>query len=219
MKKNQKEVVKAVAVIVVVGIFFIISSLIVNHYIEPLKKYSFENYYYGVLIYIFIATVSIVIAPVSSMPLIPFASLVWGWKLAALYSIIGWTLGETITFWLARKYGKPIIKKLISLKEVERFEKFIPDHHIFASIVLLRIVLPTDGLGYALGLFSNVKMKPYVIATILGTIPFAIIFTYLGTLNVLYQIIGFVVAFILVGSLLTIGYHMKKKEMNKKKNF
>ncbi|PIN91305.1 hypothetical protein COU57_01195, partial [Candidatus Pacearchaeota archaeon CG10_big_fil_rev_8_21_14_0_10_32_14] len=90
---------------------------------------------------------------------------------------------------------------------------------IFASIVLLRIVLPTDGLGYALGLFSNVKMKPYVIATILGTIPFAIIFTYLGTLNVLYQIIGFVVAFILVGSLLTIGYHMKKKEMNKKKNF
>src|SRR3989344_5101275 len=211
MNKKQKEVIKAGLAVGFIIALFILSSYIANLYIDELKDFAFSNYKTGVLVYIFIFTLSIVVAPISSLPLIPFASNVWGWQLAAIYSVIGWTIGDIIAFLLSRKYGKPLIKKLISLKDVEKLEKYVPENHIFASIVLLRMTLPSDGLSYALGLFSNIKMKPYIFATIIGSLPFAFVFAYLGTLSLWWQIIGLIISFILVGIILYIGYSIKKK--------
>jgi len=217
MNKKQKEVIKAGLAVGFIIALFILSSYIANLYIDELKDFAFSNYKTGVLVYIFIFTLSIVIAPISSLPLIPLASNVWGWQLAAIYSVVGWTIGDIIAFLLSRKYGKPLIKKLISLKEVERAEKFIPEHHIFISVVLLRMTLPSDGLSYALGLFSNIKFKTYVLATIIGSLPFAFVFAYLGTLSVKWQILGLTVSFILVGIIMYTGYRIKKKAIDKNK--
>ena len=213
MNKKEKELIKAGVIVLFIIALFILSSLIANIYLDELKNYAFSNYVLGVFVYIFIFALSIVVAPVSSIPLIPLASNVWGWKLAAIYSVIGWTIGDIIAFWLSRKYGKPLIKKLISLKDVEKLEKFIPENHIFASIVLLRMTLPSDGLSYALGLFSNVRMKPYIFATIIGSLPFAFVFAYLGTLDFMWQIIGLIISFILVGIILYIGYRVRKRKL------
>ena len=213
MNKKEKELFKAGAIILFIIALFILSSLIANIYLDELKDYAFSNYVMGVFVYIFIFAISIVVAPVSSIPLIPLASNIWGWQLAAIYSVIGWTIGDIIAFWLSRKYGKPLIKKLISLKDVEKLEKFIPEKHIFASIVLLRMTLPSDGLSYALGLFSNIRMKPYIFATIIGSLPFAFVFAYLGTLSLWWQIIGLIISFILVGIILYIGYRVRKRKL------
>jgi len=64
-------------------------------------------------------------------------------------------------------------------------------------------------------LFSNIKFKTYLTATIIGSLPFAFVFAYLGTLSVKWQILGIIISFILVGIVLYTGYKMKKRNIRK----
>jgi len=161
---------------------------------------------YGMIIYVFITIIDIVIAPISTFPLISLASNLWGVFPAALLSIIGWSVGAYIAFFLARRYGVRIVRKFISIEKVHEIEKKIPDENIFWSIVFLRVVLPVDILSYALGLFSKIKTRDYVLATFIGTIPFAFIFAYLGVLPFILQVSLLTTAFLL----LVLGYFTKK---------
>ena len=56
------------------------------------------------------------------------------------------------------------------------------------------MVLPVDILSYALGLFTTIKTWKYILATFIGVIPFAFIFSYAGMVNIYYQIGAFVLA-------------------------
>jgi len=126
------------------------------------------------------------------MPLIPVVSNIYGWFLAGVVTVIGWTFGSIIVFFISRKYGVPLIKKFVSLKKINKFESKIPKENLFIDIVLLRMIIPVDILSYALGLFSKVKFKTYVLATIIGITPFAFVFSFLGTIPLSYQIPGFI---------------------------
>ena len=150
------------------------------------------------------AIIATVIAPLSSVPLLPVVSSIYGWFIAGLLSVIGWTIGSVIAFWLARRYGMPLVKKIVSLESINNIEKRIPEDNLFWSIVFLRMVVPVDFLSYLLGLFSHIKYKTYFWATLIGVTPFAFILAYLGTLPLVYQIITFTIAaiFILVGLLI-----------------
>lgn len=139
--------------------------------------------------YVIVTTLAVVVAPVSTLPLIPIASVAWGWFIAGVLSILGWVLGSQIAFFLARRYGKPLVQKIVSLEKLERFEKRFPEKNVFWTVVLLRMVVPVDVLSYAVGLFSEMKSVTYFLATMLGVIPFAFIFAYTGTLSIGTQLI------------------------------
>jgi len=142
---------------------------------------------WGMLLYTLIVIASIVFAPVAVMPLMPLASGLWGWQITALLSIVGWTIGAAIAFGIARKYGKKLIKKIVSLNEIEEFEKRIPKKNIFLTIVFLRMTVPVDGLSYLFGLFSRISFKTYILATIIGITPFSIAFSYAGGISIVWQ--------------------------------
>jgi len=100
------------------------------------------------------------------------------------------------------------------MEKIEKFGRLIPDEHLFITVVFLTMVFPFDGLSYILGLFTKMKTKTYLIATILGLIPFSFVFSYLGTLSIAYQIAGFLLAtLILIISILRMS-----KIKNKNKN-
>lgn len=164
----------------------------------------------GMLIYIFIEIIAIVVAPVTTLPLITVPSNLWGWVIAAILSIIGWTIGSVIAFVIARKYGVNIVKKFIPLKEINKLEKRVPHEHLFLSVVFLRMIIPIDILSYVLGLFSKMKLRTYALATFIGIMPFAFILAYLGGLPVQYQVIAFLLGVTIFG----IVYLIKRK--NKK---
>lgn len=186
--------------IMLVLALFILSSYLVRTNIDFFKSFIGNNFL-GVLVYILITIIAVVIAPISMVPLIPIASNLWGWFNAGIINIIGWGIGSFIVFFICRRYGVPLVKRFVSLKKINSFEKKIPKENLFLDIVLLRMIIPVDILSYALGLFSKVKFRVYAIATIIGLIPFAFVFSYLGTVPVLYQIIGFVVIILLIAAI------------------
>ena len=154
---------------------------------------------------------SVVLAPVSMLPLIPLASHLWGWFLAGFLSVLGWLIGAQIAFFLARRYGKPFVKRIISIEKLHKLEQQIPEEHLFWTVVFLRMCVSVDLLSYALGLFSNMKNGSYMLATFLGITPFAFIFAYTGTLSGNYQIV-----IVIVASCLGAAWYLTRKRKSEK---
>jgi uncharacterized membrane protein YdjX (TVP38/TMEM64 family) len=188
--------------IIVLAALFIGSAYAAQTYQEQLYALVAGHAVVGMLIYIGLAALTTVVAPLSSAPLIPLAGSVWGPIATAIASIIGWLLGSVIAFMLARKYGKSIVERLAPNADLDAWQKRIPERNLFWTIVLLRMAVPVDALSYALGLFTSVSPLKYTLATLIGITPFAFVWAYVGVLPLSTQLtigaVGLVVALVVV---------------------
>ena len=144
------------------------------------ERYVAQDAYTSVLWYIFALFFATVFAPVSAVPLMPLASHIFGPFMAGVYSIAGWFLGAMVAFLIARYLGGPVLTFFISKEKISRYKDIIPHDYYFLSVFLLRMITPVDFLSYALGLFTAIPFRTYALATILGIIPFAFIYSYGG---------------------------------------
>ena len=183
MKGKTKSFLAAIFVIAL----FILVSYYTRQNIEFLKE-LIGNDFRGILIYLLITVFAIVVAPVSMMPLIPIASNLYGVFYAAIINIIGWTIGSFIVFFICRKYGKNLIKKFVSFEKLYEWESRIPKEKFFLTLILLRMSVPVDILSYALSLLTKINFRTYALTTIIGVIPFSFVFSYLGTIPLVYQL-------------------------------
>lgn len=100
---------------------------------------------------------------------------VWG----TIYTLFGFTGDSILVFLLARRFGNRFIRsehpQLAMWKE--RLSR-----HGFWTVFTLRLipVIPFDVTSLAAGL-SRLPFLPYVVSTVLGTIPVTIAYSYLGS--------------------------------------
>lgn len=199
--EQKKELVNyIVGLAAIVAIFIVVSGIVALNE-KSLKAFIYRHEVGGALAYIILGIVATVIAPLSSLPFLPLVSLLYGWFLAAMFSIVSWSIGSLIAFLIARRYGKGIVKRFVSLERVEKIEARIPKEHFFWTIVLLRIIIPVDALSYALGLFSTIKTRKYMLATVIGITPFAFVWAYFGSMSP-KQLLAVVVAMLIVYAVL-----------------
>jgi uncharacterized membrane protein YdjX (TVP38/TMEM64 family) len=152
----------------------------------------------GMVVYVAGATITTVIAPLSFFPVLPVAVSLWGSFVAAVLSIIAWSLGAAIAFLLARRYGRPLILHFVGERKMKLFAELIPEKRLFIAVVLLRIALPVDLFSYSLGLLGVMRFWPYMAATVIGIAPFAFIFSYLANLSVVYQVWALIIGTVFV---------------------
>lgn len=194
----KNNVVRTVLAFSLVVIFFSISTWLAQKYENELLILAARDGLLGMSVYIGLTIIATVLAPISTLPLIPLAVGMWGWFITGVLSIIGWTVGSLIAFFLARRYGKALIQKFVSLDHLADIEKRFGGKGLFWTVVLLRMTIPVDLLSYALGLFSNMKTVEYFLATVIGITPFAFVFSYLGSLPPVFQVIGLIEIFLLI---------------------
>jgi len=155
--------------------------LIPTEYFEKIRSYiTEENPAVSLLAISFLLILSTVIAPLSTLTLVPFSSALFGWEIIFVTLIVSWTLGATIAFLIARRFGQPALKALGIFDEVMSFASRIPQEHIFTAVVLLRIFIPVDILSYAIGLVSSISLFRYILATAIGITPFSFIWSFAG---------------------------------------
>lgn len=176
---------------VMVAILFFGATIASQLYASRIESVLTDAGSQSMFTYVLITATGTVLAPISTVPLIPLVAPIWGWILTGTLSIIGWVLGSQIAFLLARRYGTPLVGRFIPLKKIATYEQSLSTPHLFWTVVLLRLTVPVDVLSYALGLFSTMSAKTYLLATTIGVTPFAFIFAYTGTLSFRIQI-GFV---------------------------
>jgi uncharacterized membrane protein YdjX (TVP38/TMEM64 family) len=132
----------------------------------------------------------IFVIPLDIVFLIPVGAAVFGPVPTALMSIAGWTLGAAAAFGIARRFGRPVVEKLIGLGRVRAVERRIPQRHLFWGVVALRMLVSVDILSYALGFASEMPWGAYVAATALGVAPFGFFFAYAGTLPLWWRVLA-----------------------------
>lgn len=213
ISKKDIRIIEDILPVLVIITLFIFSSLFIKQNEQKINELIVQNNTLGIFIYLLILIVSIVFVPVSAIPLMPIASSVWGWFNAAILAVIGWGIGSLIAFLIARRYGRPLIGRLISLEKIDRIGRLVPEKNIFFFIVLLNAIIPFDGVSYVLGLFTYIKTKTFFFATLFGLIPFCLLFSYLGVLPLIYQLIGFVLMFIILFiSIMVIEKKQRRKQ-------
>ncbi len=133
----------------------------------------------GAGIYVVLLAASVVLLPFSSLPLLPLATQSYGVVLTALLSTAGWWAGCLIAFQIARS-GRRYLERITSMKAVDRLEEKVPDDVGFGGIVVLRMILPVDVVSFALGLLKRLRFRTYAVASLIGILPFAFVWSYAG---------------------------------------
>ncbi|NQV93119.1 TVP38/TMEM64 family protein [Candidatus Kaiserbacteria bacterium] len=132
------------------------------------------------MMYILIVITTTIFAPFAGLPLAPTTSIIIGPFLTAVCGVFGWTIGAVVAFFISRHLARPFLGRFVDLSRVEKYEKYIPEKHIFLWLVFLRIIVPVDILSYAIGLTRRIRFGEYVISTFIGVIPFSFIWAYSG---------------------------------------
>lgn len=172
---------------------FVAGSYYTQQYLPQITAWIGTRPVFGLGIYLLLTFLAIVFAPFSALPFLPVVANVWGALTAAAITVVGWLAGAVLAFWLAQRYGQPVIVRLVSLEKVRQLEEIMPQKNIFWTIVLLRLSVPVDFLSYALGLFTRIRVRTFFLASFLGMLPGALLLAYLGTIPISFQIIFLVV--------------------------
>lgn len=202
----MKKYIPAILIIVV----FILSSFVSQEYSGMLESAISKYKIAGIFIYMVAVVIAIVVAPLTSIPFIPLIVGSLGVFLTAVISVIGWTIGSLIAFWVARKFGVPLVKKLIPITEKKKhFYEGMPEEKAFWYLIFLRMVIPVDILSYMLGLFTSISWKLFAVTTFFGVIPAVIFLSVFGSISFVYQVAVAVVGVSILILFLTIKKFLK----------
>jgi uncharacterized membrane protein YdjX (TVP38/TMEM64 family) len=124
--------------------------------------------------------VAVVIPPIPSLPLDLAAGAVFGPFYGALYAVIGAEIGAIGCFLLARALGRDALSRLLKIEAV--FCQTCTDHQLMGVMFLARFipVFSFDIVSYGAGL-TNISLKAFAVATLVGMAPPTFAFTYFGS--------------------------------------
>ena len=159
--------------------------------------------------------VTYVIVTLSFLPATPLSLIggaVFGAWFGSLYILLGAALGATLAFVLARF----ILREWVVTQLVKRFPKIQEydtqlEKNGFSTVLFLRLIplFPFNGLNFVLGV-TNVSLREYVLATVLGIIPGVVVLSFLGDSLVARDPWAIILAIILYGGLACLGIMYKK---------
>ncbi|MFQ5992052.1 MAG: TVP38/TMEM64 family protein, partial [Nitrospiraceae bacterium] len=132
------------------------------------------------LVLILTMTVAVVVSPIPSLPLDLAAGAAFGPFLGMIYAVTGAELGAILSFLIGRALGRELLSKLLRVDVV--FCEMCSDHKLMVLVFLARLlpIFSFDIVSYGAGL-TNMSLKVFAIATLLGMILPTFALTYFGS--------------------------------------
>lgn len=212
-KKSKwlKCILSALGVLVLAFIVYKIYSMDIG--IEDIKAYVDSFGKMGAIVYI----IMFILVPLTLFPdsiLAIAGGLAFGFSKGYIYTTIGALVGGTLSFYISRKFGRNVIKKLTKEK-LDNIELMINEKG-FSIVFLLRLIplFPFDVISYGAGL-TNINYKDFILATFVGTIPGIMVFTNIGAKSVDIGSNSFYASIAALILLLFISVCLKNRFLNK----
>lgn len=123
------------------------------------------------LLYMAIKALTYIFAPLTSGPIQVVAGTLFDslW-LGVLYTLIGEVIGGSISFWIARRFGRPAVERFVGQSNMQRVDSFYKEQlGGVTSLAVARIVLFSlwDFLSYAAGLARPIRFRTYVLVSVI----------------------------------------------------
>jgi uncharacterized membrane protein YdjX (TVP38/TMEM64 family) len=109
------------------------------------------------------------------------AGFVYGFWLAVPLLLVCWLASALLAYWLAERFGRPLARRLVGARRLERAEELM-DMGGAATLLSLRLIplIPYNAICYAAGI-TRVPLVRYVWTTVVGIIPLTVLVAYLGS--------------------------------------
>jgi uncharacterized membrane protein YdjX (TVP38/TMEM64 family) len=136
---------------------------------EPLREWLDDRGPAAPLVFMLLMTVSIVFAPVPSLPLDIAAGLAFGWFWGTVYVLVGAEAGAVIAFLIARRLGRPGLERWVGPRAVATLDR-LSDRIGWRGLALMRLIplFNFDWVSYAAGL-TKMPLASFASATLVGT--------------------------------------------------
>ena len=133
----------------------------------------------GAAAFVVLAAISAMFTFVSIAVIVPAAVFAWGPATSIGLLWLGWILGGAATYSIGKFFGRPVVRWLTVDATLRRLESRVPDNAPLWLITLLQLALPSEILGYVLGLVRY-PFARYVVALGLAELPYTFATVYLG---------------------------------------
>lgn len=132
------------------------------------------------VLFILLMAAAVVISPIPSLPLDLAAGATFGVIAGTAYAVIGAEIGAIISFLIGRALGREALTRI--LRTEIRFCERCSDRHLALFVFLARLVpvISFDLVSYGAGL-TNISLRTFAVATLLGMIVPTFALTYAGT--------------------------------------
>jgi len=138
---------------------------------EPFQEWVEERGALGVIVFILVMAGSVLFAPIPNIPIFIAAGLAWGPVLGTIYCMAGLTLGSAAAFWVARKFGRQHLARLIGKHNAERIDSMVDQ--MGGRVVFFSRIMPGinfDWISFVAGM-TSVSFRTFIIYSFLGMIP------------------------------------------------
>jgi uncharacterized membrane protein YdjX (TVP38/TMEM64 family) len=134
------------------------------------------------LLYIGVKMVTYVVAPLSSGPIQLFSGILFGLIPGTIYTLVGEVLGGSINFLLARRFGRPVVERVVGAENLPRVDGWVSQIVDWKTLLYARLFLFSiyDFISYAVG-FSRLKYRTYLIISVCAGLVPTFIASLLGT--------------------------------------
>ena len=149
---------------------------IVLHFVNGVQMLGF----WGFFLFIGIMAIQGLIIPIPSEIVLLSTGMIWGIFGGGIMGIVGSMAAGLLCFYISRLGGRPLVEKFIGEKAMLMADDFIEKNGIWA-ILLSRTIpfIAFDPISYVSGLVE-MDVKKYSIGTLIGAIPRAFFYAFLG---------------------------------------
>lgn len=215
MKRYIKKIlfVKWMIVLIVLGYFFITTSVSLQSIADWIKNFVESLGFWGPVVYIIIYAIRpLVFFPATLLTAISGA--LFGPVYGIMYTIVGENISANFSFIVGRYFGTGLMKVLKNNNRFVHITECRFKEHGFMAVLIMRLTyFPFDLVGYASGI-CNIKQKEFALGTFIGIIPGLITFVLLGSSFSDPRNLFLALLFFVVG--LMIAKYIKKKKIMKK---
>jgi uncharacterized membrane protein YdjX (TVP38/TMEM64 family) len=162
--------------LIVVLLMFIATAVAYSYFAETryfaeLQSWAQANFYRFLVALGLIKALGIVWPPLPGVVITLGAIPIVGWVPAFIADALGWYLGSTISFWLARRYGHRAIKFFFGDEGVARVKKFnVNPKRELEALIIMKSLGGSIGefINYAAGV-TRVKFRNFFISNVIAS--------------------------------------------------
>lgn len=133
------------------------------------------------LVFVLLQATQIVLAPVPGQLVAFVGGYLFGVLHGTIYSIVGTALGSTVAFLIARRYGRPYVRRVIAADTLSAFDEIVAREGQFALFLVFLVPgLPDDAICFMAGI-TRLPLWKLVTISVVGRVPGYLLVCYAGS--------------------------------------